>query len=642
MKRLSLPLGTLAVSLMLLPISANARVTGFDVVSTSPLYEGRRFGDAGAYQRVEGVAHFAVDPDSERVAHIAGIDRAPVNAHGEVTFSADVVMLQPDGQGSGTLFYEIPNRGRNLSFALLNRATISDRFSVEDPGDGFLMRQGHTLVWGGWQTGLSDDLLTMDLPVLDGVTGRSRDEFIFDDSATVSRETLSYPAADRDREAATLTVRPTPQAPRATPQGLSFRYIDEQTVEITRPEGFDAGAIYEFIYPARGAMPAGLAFVATSDLVSFLRGRPGHDVAPPTQDIDRTIGLGISQSGRFLRDLVYQGFNADEQGERVFDGAMAHIAGSRKTFTNALFAQPGRFSRQHEDHDFPGDQFPFTYTDTTDPLTGRTDSLLAACTASNTCPRLMHSNTSTEFWQGRASLVSTAPDGAPLEMPDNVRLYFLAGLPHLNAWGTTAEHKTMCQYPTNPLSPAPIMRVLTRNMQAWVRDGTEPPASAYPGLEDDTLVAPAALTLPRINGAVPSPAINGLRVMNHDTTPPTAGAAYPVRVPRADADGIAQGGIRAPYVAAPLGTYLGWNLRAQGFGAGDLCSLDGSYLSFPTTPSDADSRASLAERYADEDAYQHALRRAADRLVEARLMLPEDMEVVMKAAPALPTGFPPE
>src|SRR5690606_3157691 len=144
------------------------------------------------------------------------------------------------------------------------------------------------------------------------------------------------------------------------------------------PEGFDAGAIYEFVYPAKDALPAGLAFVATSELVSFLRGNPGHDAESPTPGIERTIGMGISQSGRFLRDLIYQGFNADEGGARVFDGAMPHIAGSRKTFTNYRFAQPGRYSRQHEDHDFPGDQFPFTYVEATDPLTGETDSILTA------------------------------------------------------------------------------------------------------------------------------------------------------------------------------------------------------------------------------------------------------------------------
>ncbi|MCM2130066.1 alpha/beta hydrolase domain-containing protein [Larsenimonas rhizosphaerae] len=627
-----------ASCLLLAPDALEARVTAFDISSTTPMYDGRRFGKAGHIERIEGIAHFAVAPDDERVAHIDGLDRAPTNADGEVEFSTEVVILRPTGQGSGVLFYDVPNRGRNLSLALLNLAGVDDdHFSVDDPGDGFQMRQGHTLVWSGWQAGLDDDMLTLDIPALDGVTGPSRDEFIFDDTETVHRERLSYPAASLDPKDATLTVRPTPEAPRETPDGLSFRYLDEQTIDITRPAGQDAGAIYEFVYPATGARPAGLAFVATSDLVSFLRGNPGHDASSPIHHIDHTIGLGISQSGRFLRDFIYQGFNADAQGRQVFDGAMAHIAGSRKTFTNDRFAQPGRFSRQHEDHDFPGDQFPFSYADTTDPLTGRTGSLLTACRATDTCPKLMHTDTSTEFWQGRASLVSTSPWGAPLTMPDNVRLYFLAGMPHFNTWGTTPQDKAPCTYPTNPLSPAPTMRALASAMQAWVTEDTAPPASAYPGLEPGTLIDPAVLHLPRVQGTVPTPPVNALHVMDYRTTPPAAGAAYPVRVPNVDADGLPQGGVQSPYVAVPVGTYWGWNLRDEGVAAGDLCSLNGSYLPFPAAPVETDSRRPLDTRYKNRDDYLDALRQAANAQVMAGLMLPEDVSLVVEDAPAFPT-----
>lgn len=280
------------------------------------------------------------------------------------------------------------------------------------------------MVWSGWQTGLSDSLIEIDLPVIEGVTGESREEFVFDNHESVSVASLTYPAADLNPERATLTVRPTPDAPRRMVEGLSFRYLDEDRIEIQRPTSMDGGAIYEFIYPAKHAVPAGLGMLATSDLVSFLKGAQGHDVETPLSSIEHTVAMGISQSGRFLRDLIYQGYNADSQGNRVFDGAMVHIAGSRKTFTNYPFAQPGRFSRQHEDHDAVGDQFPFSYVEMLDPLTGQSDSILAACRENNTCPKLMHTDTSAEFWQARASLVSTSPSGDPLTMPDDVRLYF--------------------------------------------------------------------------------------------------------------------------------------------------------------------------------------------------------------------------
>ena len=625
----------------LLAVSAtpsDARVTRFEVSTTQPAYDGQAFGEAGPYERIEGVAHFAIDPASDRAARIVDIDKAPVNEDGEVAFSAEVVILRPTGEGSGTLFYEIPNRGRNLSFPLLNLSGGSDVFTAEDPGDGFMMAEGHTLVWGGWQPGLDEALLSIDLPMLEGVTGPSREEFIFDDTKGVSTGTLSYPAADMDPGRATLTVRPTPDAPRETPEGLSFRYIDERTIEITRPEGQNAGAIYEFVYPATEAIPAGLAFVATSDLVSFLRGNPGHDAEAPVTGIERTIGMGISQSGRFLRDLVYQGFNADEGGDRVFDGAMPHIAGSRKTFTNYRFAQPGRYSRQHEDHDFPGDQFPFTYVEATDPLTGETDSILDACQASWTCPMVMHSDTSTEFWQARASLVSTTVEGEPLEMPDEVRLYFLAGAPHFNGWGGTPGESEVCVYPSNPVSAAPTMRALVVAMEAWLRDGTEPPESVYPGLEPETLVDPDALELPRIDGTVPQPVPNILRVLDHSATPPNAGEAYSVRVPPVDADGIPQGGVREPYIAAPLGTYLGWNLRAEGYGAGDLCSLTGSFIEFPSGQNEDDGRRPVSSRYNGPEGYREAVRSAAEDLAQRRLMRAEDVEFVVGEAPEFPRG----
>ena len=618
------------------PVGAEAKVTRFEVRSTAPAYDGRSFGEAGAYERIDAVAHFSVDPASERAAGIVDIDRAPVGEAGEVEFSAEVVILRPLEEGSGTLFYEVPNRGRNLGFPLLNLSTGSGAFTVDDPGDGFLMEQGHTLVWGGWQAGLADDLLTVSLPVLEGVSGPSREEFIFDDAETVSTGALSYPAADLDPSRATLSVRATPDAPRRTPEGLSFRYVDPVTVEIARPEGFDGGAIYELVYPATDALPTGLAFLATSDLVSFLRGSPGHDAASPLEGVERTIGLGISQSGRFLRDLIHQGYNADEGGARVFDGAMPHIAGSRKTFTNHRFGQPGRYSRQHEDHDFPGDQFPFTYAETADPLTGRTDSVLAACEASRTCPLLMHTDTSTEFWQARSSLVSTAPGGGALEMPERVRLYFLAGAPHFNGWGEEAEDAPTCVHPTNPLSVAPTMRALVVAMEAWVAEGAEPPASVYPGLEGGALVEPDALELPRLDGVEPEPGVNALRVMDHASLPPEPGEAYPVLVPATDADGIDLGGIRQPHVAAPLGTYLGWNLRDEGFASGGLCSLTGSFIPFPETEGGADGRRPVAARYDGPEDYSEAVRGAAEALAGEGLMRPDDVGLVVDAAPAFP------
>ena len=612
---------------------ASARVTQFEITSRADAFDGKTFGDAGAYEKIVGIARFAIDPRSPRGQRIVGLAEAPVNGDGEVEFSAEVTILAPKAGGSGTMFYEVPNRGRTLALGLLNRsASAGNTFNADDPGDGFLMEAGHTLVWSGWQTGLGDALIDMELPVIEGSRGTARDEYVFDSDEAVTVAPLTYPAANPSA-APTVTVRAKAEDERQTPEGLSARFTDAGHVEITRPQGFDAGAIYEVIYEATGDMPTGLAFVATADVVSFLRGNGGHDADVPIGGIDHVVGMGISQSGRFMRDLVYQGFNADAGGARVFDGVMPHIAGSRKTYTNYAFAQPGRYSRQHEDHDVQGDQFPFAYPVTTDPVSGETDGVLKVCGETDTCPKVIHTDTSTEFWQARAALVGTMPSGEAIDQPDDVRLYFLAGAPHFNFWGGSSGATKTCVYPSNPVSVAPTMRALTEAMVAWVADGTAPPASVYPVA--DQLVAPDAVTWPVMDGERPAPEPNLLKVRDHSTVPPTAGADYPALVPVVDADGMPEGGVRQPVIAAPTGSYYGWNLRKEGFAPGALCGLTGSFIAFPESASNADSRVPLGERYADAAAYEAALEEAADGLVAAGLMRGADIGWSVEAAPAL-------
>ncbi|PDT82610.1 alpha/beta hydrolase domain-containing protein [Sinorhizobium sp. BJ1] len=623
------------LSFALLPSNSWARVIAFEIKASGPAFEGKAFGEIGTYERIDAIAAFAIDPKSPRLAGIVDIDKAPANASGEVVFSTEVSILRPSNaaQRSAFLFYEVPNRGRNLSFQLLNRAKSTNvPATTADAGDGFLMKRGDTIVWSGWQTGLADEFLNIDLPVLDGVTGQSREQFIFDKPGRSSTAKLTYPAADLDPSKARLTVRARDRdAPQQRP-GLGFRYRSPTEIEITRPSDMDAGAIYEFVYPAKDAVPAGLAFAATSDLISFLRGNQGHEAENPLDGVQHTIGMGISQSGRFLRDMIFQGFNADEKGNRVFDGAIPHIAGSRKSFTNFRFAQPGRYSRQHEDHDYPGDQFPFTYTETRDPVSGESGSILSVCSPTDTCPKIMHTDTSTEFWQARASLVTTSPDGKQIEMPDNVRLYFIAGAPHSNDWSAKSGEEAACAFPTNPLSAAPVMRALYVTMADWVSEDRAPPPSRYPSLTDGTLVSLDKLKLPKINGEVARPVFNELRAMDYSSQPPSRGKAYPVYLPAVDTDGNPLGGIRMAYVQAPLGTYAGWNLRKRGFGEGELCSLTGTFIPFPRKRSDADSRDPLSDRYADSEAYVAAVKRASEGLVADGFMLPDDLGYVLDRA----------
>ncbi len=500
------------------------------------------------------------------------------------------------------------------------------------------MKEGYTIVWSGWQSGLAAEQLNVMLLTIPDVVGLSREEFVFDNAENTGVANLTYPAADLDPQKSTLTVRLNAEGPRSSVPQLSFKYLSPTSIEIARPKGLDGGAIFEFIYPAKNAVPAGLGFVATSDLVSFLRGNPGHVARPVLSGIDRAIGLGISQSGRFLRDLIYNGFNADEQGARVFDGAMPHIAGSRKTFTNYRFAQPGRYSRQHEDHDYPGDQFPFTYAESTDPLSGQTGSMLSACNATDTCPKIMHTDTGTEFWQGRTALISTAPSGEALKMPDNVRLYYIAGAPHFTGWRSKSSLQPTCRFPSNPISSAPVMRALLAAMQDWVAGNKMPPASRYPSVTDGTLVPLHELKLPDFGQEAYMPAYNVLQLRDHRTVPPQNGPSYPVLVPQLDEDGVPLGGVSDPAVAAPLGTFWGWNLRNEGFAGGNLCGLSGGFVALPKTAGSGDSRKPLAERYPDAKAYLAALSARSDELVAAGLLREADRTIILERGEAMFPG----
>ena len=358
-----------------------------------------------------------------------------------------------------------------------------------------LLERGFAFVRVGWQGDLTPTAsnIVAYLPVAtnaDGspIVGPALEEFIFNDAERRSRARLTYPAASQAERGGMLSVRATQDARRERPDDLRWRYLGDREIEIDRPAGFDGGAIYEFIYEARDPIVLGIGFAAMRDAISFLRYETAdaagnaNPLATAGDLAQTALSLGISQSGRMLRDFLYQGFNEDVAGRIVFDGMHPNIAGSRKTFTNYQFGQPGRWQKQHEDHVYPGDQFPFTYATLTDPLTGRTDGLQKRCRASDTCPKIVHSDGEAELWQARASLVVTDPAGEHIELPDNVRAYLLAGTQHGGGPGVHAQApgRGMCQNLTNPLALADTRTALSVALHEWVANGVEPPESRFP------------------------------------------------------------------------------------------------------------------------------------------------------------------
>jgi hypothetical protein len=626
---------------------AMAEVTRFEVTEDVPAFGGRVFGEAGAYRRIAARATIALDPADPRNAVIADIALAPRNAAGRVEAVADVVILRPadPARGSGTLLLDVPNRGRKLAPQLFDDARqpgANNAEVPEDAGIGFLHGRGTTTVWVGWQADIPSQprQLALAAPVLRGVTGPVREEFVFDHRRNPATATLAWDVADP--AGLDVTVRQAWSDERQRPQGLGVRALDARRIEVTRPaEGFDAGALYEVTYTGRDPLVLGTGFAAVRDVVAFLRrdGSPTNPLAVngrPT--VHRAIGFGVSQSGRFLRDFLHLGFNEDLSGRIVFDGLMPHVAGARRMATNLRFGQPGRNARHPQDPAWQADAFPFTYAVLDDPLAGRRDGRLLRCQTSRTCPRVMQTDSEHEWWASRASLLVTDLAGNHLDLPPEVRAYMIAGTPHFAEPGESPRRIEAAALPANPMHAGPPMRALLAALEAWVAEGVEPPASRVPMRAHGTLVL-AAAALPV---AIPGLPYAGLHTpaafSDHAVLPPREIGSYPVFVPRADGDGMSVAGIRALPLAVPRATYTGWNPRAEGFGPAALFPLQGAVLPFAATRearlAAGDPRPSLAERYASDAAYVAAVRAAAEAQVAERLLLPEDAARLVAAAEA--------
>jgi Alpha/beta hydrolase domain len=628
-----------------LPLAAHAQVIRFEVLQSAPAFEGRSFGSVGPYVKVTARATIAVDPADPRNAVIADIDRAPRNAQGRVEATADVVLLRPADarRANGTLLVDVPNRGTKLAPQLFDdiaQPGATEASKAADAGTGFLHAQGYTIAWIGWQADIPSlpNQLALAAPVLRGVTGAARDEFLFDHMRTPATATLSWPIADPSSLA--VTVRAKWDAPRQQPAGLAIRASAAQTVEISRPAtGFDAGALYEVTYAARDPAVLGLGFAATRDVVSFLRRDATASnplAAGGGSTVQHAIGFGVSQSGRYLRDFLYLGFNEDMAGALVFDGLMPHIGGGRRIASNYRFGLNGRNARHPQDPAWQADLFPFTYQTLYDPLSGRSDGLMQRCRLNATCPRVMQTDSEHEWWASRASLLVTDVAGNHLDLPPDVRAYMIAGTPHYAGPGERMRNTATMSLPVNPMHAGPPMRALLVAMQSWISAGVAPPASRVPMRAHGTLVD-AANAVPRGIPGLPYTGIyTGAGFTDPTVFPAKLLGQYPVFVPRADSDGMAIAGIRMLPLAVPRATYTGWNPRAQGYGAGTLFPLQGAVVPFAATRAEreaaGDPRLSVAERYADSAAYVTAVRTAAAQMVAERLLLPLDAERAVELA----------
>ncbi|WP_237479467.1 alpha/beta hydrolase domain-containing protein [Lichenibacterium dinghuense] len=669
--RARLPLAVAAGALALAAGPASARIVALDIHRLPGLaFGGQSFGAVGPYEKWVGRATGAVDPMDPVDGAIADIRLAPRNAQGLVEYATPVVILRPadPSRGRHAMLFDLNNRGAVLGFSMLDDAAEdqNDVGQPSDVGNGFAMSRGYTMVWSGWDAvsaaspavGPGPGAFLLDVPVArrpDGgpVVGPSLEEFVVDNDTTTSGP-LTYPAADLDTAHATLTMRAlTDDAPVALPAS-AWRF-DPGTMSVSLlPEGtrFKAGEIYELSYLARDPKVTGLGFAAVRDVAAFLRGAAADDAGhanPLAGDIREVTTFCISQPCRMMRDFVRLGFNAVPAGKAI-DGVLDWIGGGSGIDLDRRFAEPFRTHRQHIARHYPEFSFPFAYNTTTDAVTGRTDGLLARCTATNTCPKIIDVNSDNEYWAKSGSNLHTDAAGHDLADVPGVRLFLAASLPHGD--GVPPHGKGICRVERNPLVANELVRALMVDLDAWVTDGVEPPASRVPRAAEGTLVrsAQADTGFPSIPGV----AYNG-REHTGDLLdfgpeagqgvltllpPVKRGSPYPSLVPKTDADGNTLSGVRLPAVAVPTATYTGWNLRADD--DGDGCDAAGMVVPFARTEAErrasGDPRPSLEARYPSHADYVAKVAAAAEALVEDRLLLLDDAIADVAAARASDVG----
>ena len=654
----------------------------FRIAERDPFAGDHAFGEAGAYERLAGRVHFAVDPGAPAQAGVVDLDKAPRNADGLVEFAADLCILKPRdmARGNRRLFFGYGNRGNKRELQFFNDAPPSnDPRTLADAGNGFLMRRGYTIVWAAWEGDLlpGDGRMILDVPVAtDGdaaITGLVRSEFIVAEPGTTTfplsgkASSRSYPAVSLNPGDASLTRRRYADGAReaVSPDTWCFARVeggqglDAQGTEtavvpsdthIHIPGGFEPGWIYELVYAGNNPNVHGLGHVVVRDLVGFFkyetRDAAGND-NPLGETVEKAYCWGRSQTGRLIRDFLHQGYNADGAGRMVFDGVLPHVSGGGLMWMNHRFASViSPAGQQYEDHWNCADRFPFSYAESTDHLTGKTDAILKRPESD---PLVLHTQSATEYWQRRGSLVHTDTRGNDLPQPDNVRVYMWASSQHFADPNRERPATGGCQHYTNVVQTSMLFRAMLDALDAWVSSGALPPESRVPKRSDGSLVPYDQWreTFPIIPGvAIPSGA-NTLPLMDFgpefekgilSNEPPRVVDAdgYPTLVPAVDADGNDVAGVRAPMVQAPLGTYTGWNLRARGRGHGAMYMFDGSYIPFRDVAEErtmtGDPRPSITERYADAAGYTRAIEQAARELVEQRLMLEEDVERCIAAA----------
>ena len=625
------------------PAVISAEVARIEIAIREDVLGGKPFGAVGAYEKLAGRVYFAVAPETAQNRIIADIEKAPRNAQGKVEFSADLFILKPKepARANGVLLFDVVNRGNKALLATFNHGVGSaDPTTEAQFGDGLLMREGYTLVAVGWQFDVpkQKNRIGFDAPIAtEGgrpITGWVSPWFI-PNKRSESYEFASgyfspaYPPLDPDNPAYRLTEREgLASAPRLIPrEDWQFGRVENGKLSfdpnwVTLKGGFGAGLTYQVTYESKDPPLAGLGFAAIRDLASALKYNSDALVHGRY-----AYTYGASQTGRFQRQVIYEGFTTDEHGRQAIDALFIQTGGTSLGSFNERFAQPNELGS------FTQTKFPIRYEVTTDPLTGRRDGLGARVPAGQE-PKVFLVDTGSEYWdRGRvAALRHLSMDGTKdLADPPNVRVYFLAGTQHGS--GSWPPGDNGGQLRANPNDYRWAQAALLVALDGWVRKGVAPPPSRHPLLSDGTLIAQSKIQYPSVRSVKwPLHVPGGFRA-----DVPGFLSVLPFLVPQVDKDGNDIGGIRLPEQAVPLGTYADWAFRSESIGAPDtLIAMAGSFIPFARTRAEreksGDPRLSIAERYRGRADYLRRVEEAAKGLAQDRYLLREHVRPIVDAA----------
>lgn len=658
------------ILLLLLPAPAlQGKVIRVVVDRREDLLGGRVWGEAGVYEKLVGRIFFAFDPDNPANASVVDLAWAPRNGDGMVEAWADFMVLQPKDPGARrkTAWLEVSNRGGKASLRYFDRATGDnlDPSREEDLGDGLLLRAGLTLIWVGWQWDVpdGDGLLRLHVPVarLPGspIQGLVRADWTVDEDTDLlelgHRRHRAYLPISPEGNGEFLTVREGRLGEREVIERNRWRFVgpgpddtEDRRYGIQLDGGFEAGHIYELVYLSQDPRVVGLGLAAVRDVISYAKYE--LDSLFP---VERGVGFGVSQTGRFLRHFLYQGFNVDEGGRRAFDGMLIHTAGAGRGSFNHRFAQPSRDGHRYSAFFYPTDLFPFTSRTQTDPVTGVRDGLFMDQDPEG-LPRVFYTNTGYEYWGRAGSLIHTSVDGTQdIEPMENERIYHLAGGQHFVGRfppdGPIMDEETLPVYRGNPLDFLFTLRSLAFRLLEWVEEGKEPPPSRFPHLSAGTMVPPEGLAFPPLPGVRTPSVIHEAYRADYgprwreegiaSRQPPELGPAFPSLVSQVDGLGNEMAGVRGVELRVPVATYTPWSLRWGYSSAQDeLVDFLGTFIPLSRTEEErnarGDPRPSIEALYQTREAYLEQVRAATRALVRDGFLLPEDAPVAVEAAEA--------